>query len=534
MDPTLALAAALLAGTGLGCLTGLVPGLHPNTLAALLAAAPLLGAGPGAVLLVSAAVAHTFLNVVPALVLGVPDPDVALSMLPGHDLVRRGEGEDAVLHSAAGSLAGLVLALAAVPLIPLLHAGAGALLAGLAGTAAPGGAVLGSGATAWTGVGPWPAVLLVGLSALTCLLVAQEPGRVPVHRVLVPAFDGVVRPDREPVGLGRVSSPSVRIEGVVVERDADGAGFVLEVQGGRAEAPDVGRSRRRRVRVEDLHGWADEPAVGDRVAVFGDLRWRPGPASRAAAVAVASATFLGAGLLGLAAGRLSYHGALGAAGPLLPLLAGLFGGATLLLTAQGAAVPDPLPGVGPGDRAAVRWALPGLAAAGLVAALPTVTAAQGAAVATLGGARDPKRWLVTLSAVNTAAAVLALAMLTAFDRVRSGVAAGLAVLPVLPAPGLLFASALAAGAVGYAVTVTVGRRAVAHAALLAGRRTAAVVLAGTALLVWALTGWTGLVLFGVASVAGTVPPRLGVRRVHLMGALVVPLLSSLVQAPALF
>lgn len=514
-------ALAAVAGTGLGCLTGLVPGVHPNTLAAVLVAAPLLPGDAAAVLLVTAAVAHTFLNVVPALVLGVSDPETALAVLPGHALVLAGEGEDAVLHSAAGSLAGLVLALAAVPFMPLL-----------AGVASP----LGH-----------PVVLLFALVALAAYLVLGERGRVPLRRTLVPAFDGVAAPGTEPVGLGRVAHPTFRVRGRAVE--VERSRFVLEVAprgwdrwtgvgediiGTPRHLADAARRTFDRLRrlpdrvvVEDVHGWTDVPDEGADVAVHGDLRRRAGPGSRGAVVAVAAAVFLGAGLLGHVATGLSYPGPLGPGEPLLPLLTGLFGGGTLLLARDVGETVRQAPGAPPRDAAAFRWALPGALAGALVAALPSVTAAQGAALATLGRVRDHRAMLATLGAVNTAAAVLGLGVLFAFDRVRTGVAAALTRLPAVPAPGLLFAAALLAGGAAFLATVHAGRRALRRVQVLASRRAALVVFAATGALVAVLAGPVGLLVYVVASALGTVPPRLGVRRVHLMGVLVVPLLWNL-------
>jgi len=65
---------------------------------------------------------HTFLDVVPALALGVPDPAMAASALPGHELVLAGRGREALRLSALGS--GLAVALAvplAVPMTELMR-----------------------------------------------------------------------------------------------------------------------------------------------------------------------------------------------------------------------------------------------------------------------------------------------------------------------------------------------------------------------------------------------------------------------------
>lgn len=111
------------AGVALGTVSGLVPGLHANAMALLLAAAAPAVPGPtrfvaGAML--AAGVVHTFLDVVPALALGVPDPAMAASALPGHRLVLGGRGREALRLSALGS--GLAVALAVPLAIPVTRA----------------------------------------------------------------------------------------------------------------------------------------------------------------------------------------------------------------------------------------------------------------------------------------------------------------------------------------------------------------------------------------------------------------------------
>jgi len=99
-----------------GVVSGLTPGLHVNNLALLLAAvAPSIDASPAAVgvALVAASVTHTFLDIVPSVVVGVPDESMALVALPGHRMVLDGDGREAVVLSAAGSMLAVVLAFAA-------------------------------------------------------------------------------------------------------------------------------------------------------------------------------------------------------------------------------------------------------------------------------------------------------------------------------------------------------------------------------------------------------------------------------------
>ena len=109
-----ALALAFVAcGIALGTASGLIPGLHANNFALLLAVlAPAVPGPPryvGAAML-AAGVVHTFLDIVPALALGVPDPAMATTALPGHQLVLRGRGREALRLSALGSVLAVTFA----------------------------------------------------------------------------------------------------------------------------------------------------------------------------------------------------------------------------------------------------------------------------------------------------------------------------------------------------------------------------------------------------------------------------------------
>lgn len=118
VDPALSaqLVAWVLAGAALGSCSGLIPGLHANNFALLLAGvAPSVPGRPlfvGCAML-AAGVVHTFVNAVPAMALGVPDAEMAVTALPAHRMVLEGRGYEAIRLSALGSL---LAVLAAVPL----------------------------------------------------------------------------------------------------------------------------------------------------------------------------------------------------------------------------------------------------------------------------------------------------------------------------------------------------------------------------------------------------------------------------------
>lgn len=142
-EGSLAALAAILAGITLGTASGLTPGLHANTFALGLAAVASSIPGPptlvGATML-AAGTTHTFLDVVPALALGVPDPAMSASALPGHRLVIAGRGREAIRLSALGSGLAVVFAVPfAIPVTlamqrayPLVQEHLGLLLAAVA------------------------------------------------------------------------------------------------------------------------------------------------------------------------------------------------------------------------------------------------------------------------------------------------------------------------------------------------------------------------------------------------------------------
>jgi putative membrane protein len=122
-----AVAVAFVAGgIALGAASGLLPGLHANNMALLLAGVAPSVPGPRiyvAMAMLAAGVVHTFLDVVPSLALGVPDAAMAAVALPGHRLVLEGRGREALRLSALGSAIAVVLAAPlAIPVTRLMTA----------------------------------------------------------------------------------------------------------------------------------------------------------------------------------------------------------------------------------------------------------------------------------------------------------------------------------------------------------------------------------------------------------------------------
>lgn len=118
--PFLEFLIASLLGIIAGIFTGLIPGIHINLVsilvvsfsAYLLDIFSLISLG---VFIISMGITHTFLDVIPAIFLGAPDADTALGVLPGHRLLLKGMGYEAVKLTVIGSLFSLIFTILLVP-----------------------------------------------------------------------------------------------------------------------------------------------------------------------------------------------------------------------------------------------------------------------------------------------------------------------------------------------------------------------------------------------------------------------------------
>jgi len=112
----------LFAGIIAGTFTGLIPGIHINLVAVTLVAlsSGTLSNVPAfnlSIFIVSMAITHTFIDFIPSIFLGAPEDCTALGVLPGHRLLMKGHGYEAVKLSLIGSYFGLLLMLIITPFV---------------------------------------------------------------------------------------------------------------------------------------------------------------------------------------------------------------------------------------------------------------------------------------------------------------------------------------------------------------------------------------------------------------------------------
>jgi len=121
----------ILISIGLGILagtfTGLTPGIHINLIGAFIVSISTTIAYkiPPLFLVIfitSMSITHTFLDFIPSILLGCPDTETELSILPGHNLLKKGEAYEAIILTAKGSLsATIIFILIAFPSIKILQ-----------------------------------------------------------------------------------------------------------------------------------------------------------------------------------------------------------------------------------------------------------------------------------------------------------------------------------------------------------------------------------------------------------------------------
>jgi putative membrane protein len=113
---------AILIGIIGGTFSGMVPGIHVNLISALLISiSPLILTLTNpitlAIIIISMAITHTFLDTLPSTYLGAPNEDTALSVLPAHRFLLKGEGHSAIKLATIGSLLGLILTIILTPIL---------------------------------------------------------------------------------------------------------------------------------------------------------------------------------------------------------------------------------------------------------------------------------------------------------------------------------------------------------------------------------------------------------------------------------
>ena len=415
IDTTLAFCVAL--GFALGIISGLTPGLHLNNFASmLLAISPqliLLGLTPFqmASIILAASISQTFFDAIPAIFLGAPDSETALSVLPGQRLMLEGRGIEAVRLSALGSAGSIAFALLLVyPLSWIVSSYYDYLV-------------------------KYVGVLLL---AISLMMIKSERGQW------------------------------------------------IEGQG-------------------SLVHWKYK--------------------------LIAGMLFLTSGVLGIFAFEhedLLYSPLDLEPQVLLPLLSGIFGASSLILSlTTKVQIPrqteSKIKMPGPTLAKAV---LSGGLGGSLVAWIPGVSPTVASIAARLGSPGTAEEFLVSIAGVNSANALFSLVALYVIDRPRSGAAAAIQQLLTLDQNIMaqMMIMAVIVVLASYLATIAAAQLAARSISSLNYPRLCIIVLVFLLAMTYAFTGIFGLFVFFLSTIVGLIAPVAGIHRIHAMGVLMLPLI----------
>jgi putative membrane protein len=237
----------------------------------------------------------------------------------------------------------------------------------------------------------------------------------------------------------------------------------------------------------------------------------------------------------------------------IPLFTGLFGLPSLLMSlSSNPAIPAQLQDAR--ERISRKRKAKGMLFGAMTGAFmgwfPGITSSQAGVLASqassdIKGGEDEEdggaateEFMVSLSAINTADAITNFVALFVILRTRSGAAKAaqdmlgndLAVWanpwPIPSQLLLILLSILVSSVLAYFMTIRLGRLFAKHFHRVPYRKLVASVIILLVVLVLFMAGPLGLAIMAIAAFLGLIPSMVGVKRVHLVGCLILPILAS--------
>lgn len=560
---TMELLLAIIIFTLLGCLagiiTGLVPGIHVNTVAYVILASQsiiismavwafgwALPSSPELMIIVSCLVignviTHTFLDFIPSVFLGAPEGDTALSLLPGHRMMLAGRGYEAVKYSVIGSLGAVFGALAL--LIPMRL-------------------IIGSPINAYDALASWMHLLLLGISLFLIMTETARPSdaarskqyEMKGHCLMgFVNIEQTVHDGQTVMNISELTASTggtIALRAIITNKFSDaGSRFYLLGDGDH------------RVLLEVLGQPAIEPDIGEEIIAIGSIlaviTWKEHLKKRVLAAGV----FLLSGLLGIA--LLSTPGmasrnwflvkipSLDSSTVLLfPLFTGLFGLSTLLMSMMDSPeIPEQnlenvrvklglkqqFRAIGSGTVASIASWFPGVSAA-ISTIISVFLYKSGGDEPDDADESETQEFLVSVSAVNTSVALFNLMAMFVILKSRSGAMKAvegimgsnltewepLSNVPMAMASLLL--AALIAAFVSVPLALFFGKLFAKYCSKINYPMLVRGVIIFLLIMIFLFSGVLGLAILAIATCVGMIPPLIGVKRVHLMGCLIVPVI----------
>jgi len=238
--------------------------------------------------------------------------------------------------------------------------------------------------------------------------------------------------------------------------------------------------------------------------------------------------FLLAGFLGIASLNLNLKE------PLLPLLTGLFGASNLIISMKNKIkIPEQkiasIQDIRLNKKSIAKASIASIIASPLTAFLPGLGAAQAAVIGSevVGDYKkiEQKEFLFLLGAINTIVMGLSFITLYSIQKARTGAAIAISkLIPELTTPHLLYilGTIIIAGIISFFLAIFISRQIAKHIHKFNYTKLSIVILTILTLITIIFTGFLGLLVFLIATSLGIATILLGIKRIHLMGCLLIP------------
>jgi len=235
--------------------------------------------------------------------------------------------------------------------------------------------------------------------------------------------------------------------------------------------------------------------------------------------------FLLAGFLGMASLNLNIKE------PLLPLLTGLFGASNLIISIkQKTKIPSqkiiPLKNIKLRKKSLAKAGLASIIAAPFTAFLPGLGASQAALIGKeVTDIQDQREFLFLLGAINTIVMGLSFIALYSIQKTRTG--AAVAISKLIPELGLsqlfyIILTIIFAGIISFFITIYISKFIAKKIHRFNYSKLSIGILITLLIITLIFSGIIGLLIFITASALGITTILLGIRRMHLMGCLLIP------------
>jgi len=235
--------------------------------------------------------------------------------------------------------------------------------------------------------------------------------------------------------------------------------------------------------------------------------------------------FILAGFLGIASLNLNIKE------PLLPLLTGLFGASNILISIrQNTKIPiqkiTPIRKIRLRKKSIAKASFASIIAAPFTAFLPGLGASQAALIGKqVANIQDQREFLFLLGAINTIVMGLSFIALYSINITRTGSAVAISkLIPSLSFSNLIYIilTIIFSGILASIITIQIAKLTAKNINKFSYKKISIIILAVLTIITIYFTQFLGLLIFITSTALGITTIQLGIKRMHLMGCLLIP------------